>query len=152
MSDSTMVRRVGRSERLIVHALVLAGGVVILRDATSLSAQSAYFPIFVGWALILLSLISMAAALRTGPLPTDEAPFVTGALGLMLLGGFVFSSQTIGFLTSTLWFLPALALVGGERRVIRLGIMTLAFTALAYLVFTLLFAQPLPAELILGEI
>lgn len=143
---------VRRLERLAVNALVLLGGVVILRDAVSLSAQSSHFPTFIGTALIVLSLLSAGATLRHGETSTDEAALATGCAALLLLGLFIFSASHIGFITSTIWFLPALALLGGERKWGRLAIMTLGFTLLVYVTFKLVFAQSLPVELILGEV
>lgn len=152
MSDGMPEQRVGLLERLIVHALIIAGGVVILRETASLSDQSAYIPMFLGWGLIALSLLSAAATLRSAaPRITDEAPLLKGGAALMLFAGFIYSSSHIGFLTSTLWFLPALAVLAGERRWLRLALMTIAFAIAAYLIFKLLFAQSLPTELILGE-
>lgn len=141
-------KTVTRAERLAVSALVLLGGVVILRDAASLSAQSSYFPLFVGVALMVLSVISSVASWRHGDKPTDEAGLTMGIGGLLLLGLFIFSAARIGFLTSTLWFLPALAVLGGERHWVRLVIITAIFSALVYAIFTLIFAQSLPPELI----
>lgn len=152
MSRGAIEQRVGLAERLIAHGLVLAGGAVILWETASLSSQSARFPTLIGWGLIVLSLLSMAATLRARAVWTEEAPLTKGALGLGLLAGFVFSSQHAGFLTSVLWFLPAFALLAGERSASRLAVTTIAFTALAYLFFHLLFAQSLSAEWILGEV
>ena len=74
-----------------------------------------------------------------------------GLAGLLLLGVFIWSAQTIGFLTSALWFLPAMAILGGERRWLRLGLMTSGFVFIAYLTFHQLLAQSLPSEFILLE-
>lgn len=145
-------RRVGRAECLLVHALVFVMGVVIILDATPLSKQSGYFPNFIGWSLVVLPSISAVSAMWQGVLATNEAPLARGWASLLLLAGFVFSSGHIGFLTSSLWFLPALAQLAGDRHGVRQALMTASFMALAWLVFKLLFAQTMPPELILGEL
>ncbi|MCF8481707.1 MAG: tripartite tricarboxylate transporter TctB family protein [Rhodospirillum sp.] len=143
---------VGRPERLLVHALVALGGAVILWETASLSSDSATFPGAVGLGLILFSVISAIATLRSVSAPTVEAPLVQGMIGLALLGAYVGSTVLAGFLTSALWFLPAMALVGGERRRSWLVAASAGFVLLAFVVFRLVFAQPFPPELILGEI
>ena len=152
MRRGAIEQRVELAERLIAHGLVIAGGAVILWQTASLSSQSARFPAFIGWGLVILSLLSMAVTLRGRAIRTEEAPLTKGGLGLGLLAGFVFSSHHAGFLTSMLWFLPAFALLAGERSTARLAVTTIAFVAVAYLFFHLLLAQSLPAEWILGEV
>ena len=139
-------------ERLAVHALVGIGGAVVLLDSASLVMASGYFPAAIGVALVALSAVSMVSALSAGPLTTDEAPLGLGIAGLAMLFVFIWSSSQIGFLTSSLWMLPAMALLGGDRRWGRIALLTGAFVILAWIVFGLVFAQTFPPELILGEL
>ncbi|SDU15276.1 tripartite tricarboxylate transporter TctB family protein [Stappia sp. ES.058] len=136
-------------ERLAVAlAVALAGGVVVF-DGTRQAGASAYFPIAVGSAMIVLSAVSVAGLGRDLRF-TDEAPLLKGFAGLVLLAAFIGLSGQIGFLTASLAFIPAMAVLGGDRNVVRVVVGTLAFVVMAYVVFHLALAQPFPAELILG--
>lgn len=139
-------------ERLASHGLVALAGGIILWDTGSYSGASAYFPRTVGGALVALSAISSVVAFRKPAKDGSEAPLNRGIPGLILLFAYIWISQYVGFLTSTIWFVPALALLGGERRWAYFAILTAGFAAALFLVFVMLFKQPLPPELIFGEI
>lgn len=138
-------------ERLTVTALVASGGAVVLWQASSFPGASGYFPTAIGLSVIILSAISAVWTVSAGSFVVEEARLGTGLTGLLLLGAFIWSAQNIGFLTSALWFLPAMAIVGGERRWFRLALMTLGVVFAAWLIFHQLFSRPLPPEFILLE-
>lgn len=146
--------KVTTAEKLFTNVAVAGSGGLILWDSLSLQGGSAYFPVTVGIALIVFSLISGLAVIRNAAAVTmtSEASLLHGMAGLVLTAGFVWSASTFGFLTSTLWFLPAMAVLGGERHWLRIVLMTLGFSAIAWLVFGLVFAQTMPPELIFGEL
>lgn len=136
-------------ERLAVAlAVALAGGVVVW-DGARQAGASAYFPIAVGSAMIALSAVSVARLDRETRM-TEEAPLFRGFVGLGMLAAFIFLAGQIGFLTASITFIPAMALLGGDRNFLRIAVGTVAFVIMAYVVFNLAFAQPFPAELILG--
>ena len=131
--------------------LVASGGAVVLWEASGLPGASGYFPTAVGLSVMILSTISAVCTLGAEAPAVEETKLHTGLAGLLLLGVFIWSAQTIGFLTSALWFLPAMAILGGERHWLRLGLMTSSFVLLAYLIFHQLLLQSLPSEFILLE-
>lgn len=139
-------------ERLTIFALVGVLGGVILWDAASLSGASAYFPRAVGGLTILISLVSAGAALRQTRSRTEEAPLRRGIPALLILAFYIYSASWIGFLSSLIWFVPAMAVLGGEKRLLRITLLTVCFGLAVFLVFGVLFNQPLPPELILGEL
>lgn len=141
---------VSRTERLIMHGGVGITGVVILWDTAALTGASAIFPRAIGGALVVVAIISAITALKTGRKESDEASLAKGLPGLVLLALYVFGSVQLGFLTSALWFIPALSLLGGERRPGYIALLTAGFIALMFLVFVLLFNQQLPPEFVLG--
>lgn len=138
-------------ERLAVTALVASGGAVVLWRASGFPGVSGYFPTAIGLSVMILSAISAVRTVGAGPFMVEEARLGTGLAGLSLLGVFIWSAQNIGFLTSALWFLPAMAILGGERRWLRLALMTLGVVFAAWLIFYQLFSRPLPPEFILLE-
>lgn len=145
--------KVAAGERLAINLMIAAVGGVIVWDSQSLHGGSAYFPLTVGFALIALSVVSVIHLLRHfSASTTSEASLPLGIVGLVLAVLYLWSAQSIGFITSALWFLPLMALLGGERRWPFIAGMTLCFALLAWLVFGLVFAQTMPPELIFGEV
>lgn len=149
-----MDAKVSASERLAINVMVAGIGALILWDSASLAGASAYFPLAVGLGLIGVSALSAAHLLwrSRGDARTGEASLFHGLAGLALLAGFVASAGQLGFLTSALWFLPAMALLGGERHGWRVLLITLLFTLLAWALFRGIFAQTMPPEWILGDV
>lgn len=145
--------KVTEGEKLTINLMVAAAGVVIVWDSQSLQGGSAYFPLTVGLALIILSVMSAIHLLRhfIGS-KTSEASLPHGIAGLLLALLYLWSAQSIGFITSALWFLPLMAVLGGERRWRFIVGITLCFALLVWLVFGLVFAQTMPPELIFGEV
>ncbi|MEW5420947.1 tripartite tricarboxylate transporter TctB family protein [Amorphus sp. 3PC139-8] len=129
-------------------AVALAGGVVVW-DGTRQAGASAYFPIAVGSAMIALSAVTVIRLDRKTRM-TEEAPLLRGFAGLAMLAAFIGLAGYIGFLSASVAFIPAMAVLGGDRNIVRIAVGTVAFVILAYVVFNLAFAQPFPAELILG--
>lgn len=147
-----MEEKVTASEQLAINLMVAAGGAVILWDGFSLPGNSAYFPVTVGAALIVLSLISAFHVIGKAAAITDEASLPRGLAGLALLVVFIWSAGSIGFLTSSLWFIPVMAVLGGERHWLRALLITFGFCLVAWLMFGLIFSQTMPPELIFGEV
>jgi hypothetical protein len=136
-------------ERLAVTLAIATVGAIVVWDGTRQAGASSYFPIAIGLAIVALSGISLAKVGREKR-PTDEAPLMKGFVGLAMLAVFIGLSSQVGFLTASLAFIPAMAVLGGDRSFPRIAIGTAAFIIMAYLVFELAFAQPLPADLIFG--
>lgn len=146
--------KVTASEKLAINLFVAGLGGVFLWDSQSLQGGSAYFPISIGVALVILSALSALNTVMTkeGGTSTEEASLVHGMAGLVLLGLFVLGATFLGFVTSSLWFLPAMAWLGGEKKWSRIGVITLTFAFLTTLLFHVLFSQTMPPELIFGEV
>lgn len=143
---------VKRQERLIVTVIVGLFGAVVFWEGTRQVGDSAVYPLVVGGAIMVMSFFSILGIWLKPLLFTDEAPLKTGFLGLALVGVFIALSATIGFLTTSLLFLPTMAYLGGERRKLAILAGTMAFVVGAYLIFNLILSHPLPAELIFGEL
>jgi len=130
-------------------AIALIGGVIVW-DGARQSGASAYFPVAVGSAMIVLSIATIARLGRAVRF-TDEAPLLKGFAGLAMLALFIGLAGYVGFLTASIVFIPVMALLGGDRNFPRIALGTVAFAVLAYAVFNLALSQPMPAELILGN-
>lgn len=146
--------KVTASEKLAINLFVGCLGGLILWDSHTLQGDSAFFPVSIGIALIILSAISALHSVvrQTGASATEEASLGHGLAGLGLLALFVLSAAYLGFVTSSLWFLPAMAWLGGERTWPRIVVITLTFAVLISLLFHVLFSQTMPPELIFGEV
>lgn len=137
-------------ERLAVCLVVALVGGIVVWDGFCQVGAGGYFPLAVGGAMIVLSAISILGMDRMA-MATDEAPLSKGIAGLVLLTAFIALAGNIGFLTASILFVPAMALLGGDRSVLRILVGTAAFVLVAYAVFNVAFSQPFPAELILGR-
>lgn len=71
-------------------------------------------------------------------------------IAVVALPLYVFGVSTIGYFTSTMIFIPALAIVLGYRRPIVAITIALVFDAAIYGIFITLFGRRLPADILLG--
>lgn len=149
MSSKDPERQVHLWERITATLSVAVFGAVMVWDGNQQVAESSYFPVVVGIALIVLSAFSLFG-MRELVVHSDEAPLLKGLIGLVMFAIFIALSNIIGFLTSSIILIPAMAYLGGERRFLRIVTGIILFDVAAYLVFSLLFSHPFPTELILG--
>lgn len=140
---------VGAIERLLTTGAVAIIGGAILWDSAAYQGGSRFFPVAIGGGLLVLSGVS-ALAHRRERHPTDEANLPIMAFGMALLAAFIFLASRGGFLSCTLLFIPAMALLGGYRNIPVLVIATLSFVALAYVVFVIGLGVSLPADILWG--
>lgn len=136
---------------------LLCGG--LLFEATSYSNGSRYLPfatLAVALGLCIAWLTTLLFRKRSMASSTHEDQGPPGAFRLLRLTKLVFitvlyvaSIQWIGFYTATAFAVPIIAFMIGYRRVWQIGLATLLFLFLVFVVFRLVLAVPLPEELIL---
>jgi hypothetical protein len=136
---------------------LLCGG--LLFEATSYSNGSRYLPfatLAVALGLCIVWLTTLLFRKESMASPTNEGQSPLGASRLLRLTKLVFitvlyvaSIQWFGFYTATAFAIPLIAIVIGYRRVWQIGLATLLFLFLVFVVFRLVLAVPLPEELIM---
>lgn len=127
----------------------------LLSEALGYSARSAYMPAAasgIGLLMCLIWAVQAARGIASGPAEyygttrTDYRRFaMILAVGVAYVLGFVW----VGFFTSTLIMVPVVAVALGYRNWRVVGLTTLGFALILYLVFRLLLSVPLPPEAIL---
>lgn len=134
---------------IVVAALSIAG----LAEAWGYSGETGLMPRAVLVAAVFLSLVWCLQSLRAMGANGEKIEVETGALvrfGLLMAGGavYVLGIASIGFFTSTVIIVPAIAAGLGYRNWTVIALSTLGFVAVLYAVFRLLLQIPLPDEII----
>ena len=139
---------------LVVGVVLTAVSLAGLVEAWSYSGQSGLLPRAVLVAAVFLSLVWCLQSLRAmradGERIVIEKPRLA-RFGALLLGGalYVLGIAWVGFFTSTIIIVPAIAISLGYRNWTVILLSTLGFVVVLYAVFRLLLGIPLPDELIL---
>jgi putative tricarboxylic transport membrane protein len=68
------------------------------------------------------------------------------AIGAAMTVAYAVGCEYVGYYTASLIFIPAAACVFGLRRPVMIGITTVAYCAMIYGIFEVLFERPLPPE------
>lgn len=139
-----------RNAEVIAGLVLVAFSVFAWREASGIRPAAAMFPSLIIMALGFFSVVylvrSVLAGGATPPVFARGWVFVV-VMALTLL--YVNAVVRIGYVTSTLVFIPLLAWVIGFRRPVYIAVTTLVYLACVYVLFELLFGRPLPSEALL---
>lgn len=139
-----------RSAEVMAGLVLVAFSVFAWREASMIRGAASFFPSLVIGALGIFSLIYLTRSVLAGR--PEEPVFVRGwvfvaALAISLV--YVNAVAHIGYVTSTVVFIPVLAWVIGFRRPVYLAVTTVGYIICVYVMFELVFRRPLPSELLL---
>lgn len=132
---------------------LLIGGWISLAD---IPAQARLFPrMIVGFTAVFTVAMAVRAiwALRADAVDQGWHMFESvgrWAIAVVALPIYVLGVSTVGYFTSTLIFIPALALILGYRRPVVAIAIALVFDILIYIVFIQVFERRLPADIVVG--
>lgn len=139
-----------RSAEVMAGLVLLAFTVFAWREASAIRGPAAFFPSVIIGALGALSLIYLTRSVLAGR--SGEAMFERGFVFVAVLGlslVYVYAVAHVGYVSSTLVFIPALAWVIGFRRPTYLAVTTVVYIASVYVTFEIVFQRPLPSEMLL---
>ena len=133
--------------------VLLIAGWISLSD---IPAQARLFPrMIIGFTAFVTLAMALRAlwALRTDGGDSGWRMFENlgrWTIAVVALPLYVLGVSTIGYFTSTLIFIPALAIVLGYRRPVVAISIALVFDVLIYIVFIAVFERRLPADIVVG--
>jgi hypothetical protein len=139
-----------RQQDIALGAIFMALGLAAAHGATAYSGASGNYPMVLGLLLALTGLIVAVRAIRSQTKADRvliDAPvklYTAIAVGV----AYVALVVPLGFYTASFLLMLALPLALGFRRLVYALIVGAVFTALVYLVFSVLLERPLPRELI----
>jgi uncharacterized membrane protein len=113
-------------------------------------AQAALFPRLIIIITALLSLLMLVSTFvdksqrRPAPPLIENGARLTIAVGATIL--YIYLMNRIGYFTSSLLYVVALAIALGYRRYATVIVSALGFMAFVFIIFTVFFNRPLPQE------
>jgi putative tricarboxylic transport membrane protein len=138
-------------DRVIAIVVFILAGLMFLQ-AGRLPFEAGLFPRLVT-AVMLLAAVAMFARSFVGSGRAEAEPLFINwqllAITLVATVLYVIAVRTIGYFTSSLVFVPAIAYSLGLRKHRAIAVGTLLFVALIYLVFVRIFQLPMPREMLL---
>ncbi len=139
-----------RSAEVMAGLMLVAFSVFAWREAASIRGDAAFFPSAIIVALGFFSLVylvrSVAAGRRTEAVFERWWIFVA-ALAISLI--YANAVAYVGYVTSTVVFIPVMAWVIGFRRPAYIAVTTLVYLLCVYFMFEVVFRRPLPSEMLL---
>lgn len=140
-------------DRVLAIVLVVATSFFWFEASDIMAAEARMFPLMILSGLYVLSAL---LALRTFRLPAEhrgEALFSAPLAFLSFVGMsavYVASVGIVGFFTATAMYMPIVAWLLGLRRIVHSIVVTAVFLIATYIVFVVLFARPMPREILWG--
>lgn len=116
----------------------------------SIRGSAAFFPSIIIIALGLFSVIYLARSLlapRRIPQVFERWWIFLIVLGLTIV--YAMMVVKVGYITSTVVYIPLLAWIIGFRRPVYIAVTTLTYMVCVYVLFEIVFRRPLPSELFL---
>jgi hypothetical protein len=142
-----------RTEDRFLGPIVAAIGCVLFIFARHYHSHAEIFPKIVSILLVLGGAALFVRSFTNSPsAPREEPQSVSVLAGAILLGAgalYAFLMTEVGFLTATSIFVPITAYACGLRKWKWIVFGTVAYVALAWLVFIRMFDAQLPRELIM---
>lgn len=142
------VAKMERRQDILLGLLFTGLGLTIAILARSYSGASGLYPSVLGGIMALIggliairSFVSGNQTVRV--LAPEPAKLILSASACIVYASLV---MPLGFYTASVLLMLLLPFVLGFRQPIYLGLMTLGFMCLIYVVFTILLEKPLPAE------
>jgi len=94
--------------------------------------------------MLIQSFLPMFRATRIRPFFVKPANLLISLVGIFV---YILAVQWLGYFTSSVVFIPVFASVLGERSWTMLGVSTILFLVMIYLVFVVAFERPVPIEI-----
>lgn len=154
-----------RNRETLLGSVLLTGSILFLVGVARFPETAAryraiapsFFPNLLGVALALLSgsllfqgVRAPATAIMEIETTRENAIRAVSLLAILIV--FVVSFRFVGFAPGSFFFVTALQLLLGEKRILRTLLVALAVTATLYIVFVILLRVPLPRGILAGII
>ena len=127
--------------------LLALGAAALLPEALSYQGGSQYFPVALLSALLALCLVALV---RNRPPPDAAAPFFGHAgrfaLGLGMMVAYTLAMPELGYFTSSVLFIPAMAWLLGLRDWRLIALTVAGYLAFVWLIFQWLFQRDMARE------
>ncbi len=139
-----------RSAEVMAGLVLVAFSVFAWREAVAIRGAAAFFPMAIIAALGFFSLVYLVRSVLAGR--QTETVFerwriFVAALVISLI--YINAVVHVGYITSTVFFIPVLAWVIGFRRPAYIALTTLIYLVCVYFMFEVVFRRPLPSEMLL---
>lgn len=143
-----------RRQDITLGAIFVAIGLAAAYGATAYTGASGNYPMLLGLLLALTGLIVAVRAIRSQTTAKRVLINAPGKLYTAIAVGVAYVALVVplGFYTASFLLMLALPLALGFRRLVYALVVGMVFTALVYLVFSVLLERPLPRELIFSNL
>lgn len=125
-------------------------GVVSIYWSTDYAGASGFYPRVLGAVLLALGLLLAARSYRRSKQTSESRRMVDSPRHFLtvvsIMAIYLLLIPMIGFYTSSLLVLLVLPIALGFKRAVPLGICTLLFISILYLLFSIVLQKPLPRE------
>ena len=137
---------IARYSETITGLLLVALAAFAMFEASKMSGGARFFPMLVSGALGIFSLIYLVRsvlAARPSPPTIPNA----GKFFIVLIGSIIYINAivAVGYITSTVVFIPLIAWLIGFRRPVFIIVTTLVYIVSVYVLFEVLFGRALPS-------
>ncbi len=132
----------------VVAGMVLVGfSLFAWNEAAAISGAAAMFPTGVIAVLLFFSVVYLLRAIFRGRATEPMFPHV-GLFAVVLVGSLAYTQLvvTIGYVTSTVLFIPLISWLIGFRRPVYIAVVTVVYVATADLLFEVAFNRPMPED------
>ena len=142
-----------RNAEAVAGVALVAFAAFAWYQSYSIRGAAAFFPSLVIVALGFFSLVylgrSLAAPRILAPVFQRSWVFVTVFVLSVI---YAYAVVSVGYLTSTIVYIPLIAYLTGFRRPVYLAVATLTYMVCVYVLFEIVFRRPLPSEMLLEYI
>jgi putative tricarboxylic transport membrane protein len=142
--------KAAQDRAIAVVVFILAGAMFL--EAGQLPFEAGLFPRLVTAIMLIAAIAMFARSFAASGRAPAEPVFINGRLLAITLAAtvlYVIAVGTVGYFTSSLVFVPAIAYALGLRHHKAIAIGTVLFVAFLYLVFVRIFQLPMPREMLL---
>jgi len=145
---------VGRKHTETVAALILVGfSVFAWSEASEITGGAGIFPRLIIYVLTFFSLVYLVRSIVVAR-PTARVVENVGIFAILLIASVIYINGVtyLGYVTSSLIFIPLVTWVIGFRRPLYILLVTLIYILSVYVLFEVIFDRPLPSELLLEQL
>lgn len=146
-----------KNHDFVAGSIVTMFGLAMLYHAqTQLPSRVGLYPSFVTGLMCVLGLALIGRSLTRAGRSRGFGPYVVHlpkfVISVVLTGLYFIASGTLGFMESTLVYIPMIAWLSGYRHIGAIAGGTVIYVVVLYLVFDLSFQRPLPEGVVKGSI
>jgi Tripartite tricarboxylate transporter TctB family len=135
-------------KNVIGAAVLLACTAAAFFELTRFPAEARPFPALVLVVLLVTGLIWLVRSLLVQASPGNDPVTTGGKRRLIAAVGLTFAYAVavshLSYFIPTLLYIPAMAIVLGNRQPLVVGLVGVGFTVGAYLIFVVIFERPIP--------